>query len=130
MRGEVAADIRSIFNAPDLDEANHLLEKLFKKYEKKAPRLANWPEENLTEGFTVFSLPSSHRRRLRTTNLIERLNQEIRRRTRVARLFPNKAVGVELIEQVEYGRVASRDVRRAALVPLPAPPLEAGEHRL
>jgi len=41
MRSEVAADIRSIFTAPDLDEANHLLEKLIKKYEKKALKLAN-----------------------------------------------------------------------------------------
>lgn len=90
MRGEVAADIRSIFTAPDLDEANHLLEKLIKKYEKKAPKLAVWAEENLPEEFTVFSLPTSHRRRLRTTNLVERLNEEIRRRTRVARLFPNE----------------------------------------
>jgi transposase-like protein len=100
MRGEVAADIRAIFNAPDLDEANHLLDKLVKKYEKKAPKLATWAEENLPEGFTVFSLPPSHRRRLRTTNLVERLNEEIRRRTRVARLFPNEASCLRLVSAV------------------------------
>lgn len=100
MRTEVAADIRSIFSAPDLDEANHLLDKLIKKYEKKAPKLANWAEENLPEGCTVFSFPPSHRRRLRTTNLVERLNEEIRRRTRVARLFPNEASCLRLVSAV------------------------------
>ncbi len=100
MRSQVAADIRAIFNAPDLDEANRLLEKLIKKHETKAPQLAAWAEENLPEGFTVFSLPSNHRRRLRTTNLIERLNEEIRRRTRVARLFPNEASCLRLVSAV------------------------------
>ena len=90
MRSTVAADIRSIFNAPDQEEAEHLLGKFLERYRKKAPKLATWAEENLPEGFTVFSFPPTHRRRLRTTNLVERLNEEIRRRTRVARLFPNE----------------------------------------
>ena len=100
MRAPVAADIRAIFTAPDQDEADHLLEKFVKKYEKKAPKLATWAEENLPQGFTVFSLPPSHRRRMRTTNLVERLNEEIRRRTRVARLFPNEASCLRLISAV------------------------------
>jgi transposase-like protein len=100
MRATVAADIRAIFTAPDQDEADHLLEKFVKKYEKKAPKLATWAEENLPQGFTVFSLPPSHRRRMRTTNLLERLNEEIRRRTRVARLFPNEASCLRLVSAV------------------------------
>ena len=48
----------------------------------------------------VFSLPASHRRRLRTTNLVERLNQEIKRRTRVARLFPNEGSCLRLVSAV------------------------------
>lgn len=100
MRAPVAADIRSIFTAPDQDEAEHLLEKFVKKYEKKAPKLASWAEDNLPQGFSVFSLPPSHRRRMRTTNLVERLNEEIRRRTRVARLFPNEASCLRLISAV------------------------------
>ena len=59
-----------------------------------------WAEEALPQGFTVFSLPASHRRRLRTTNLIERVNQEIKRRTRVARLFPNEASCLRLVSAV------------------------------
>lgn len=100
MRAPVAADIRAIFTAPDLEEAEHLLEKLLKKYAKTAPKLVAWAEENLPEGFTVFSFPPSHRRRLRTTNLLERLNEEIRRRTRVARLFPNEASCLRLVTAI------------------------------
>jgi len=84
LREAVAADIRAIFNAPDLEEANHLLEKFMERYRTKAPRLAECVETALPQGFTVFSLPATHRRRLRTTNLLERLNEEIRRRTKGA----------------------------------------------
>lgn len=100
MRAPVAADIRAIFNAPDRDEAGQLLDKFLKRYEATAPALVRWAEEALPEGFTVFNLPPSHRRKLRTTNLAERLNQEIRRRTRVARLFPNEAACLRLVSAV------------------------------
>lgn len=100
MRSAVAADIRSIFNAPDQEEAEHLLDKFLKRYRKQAPKLAEWAEENLPEGFTVFGFLATHRRRLRTTNLVERLNEEIRRRTRVARLFPNEASCLRLVTAV------------------------------
>jgi transposase-like protein len=100
MRAPVAADIRAIFNAPDQDEAEHPLQKFLTRYQKTAPKLVEWAEEAIPEGFTVFSLPASHRRRLRTTNLVERLNQEIRRRTRVARLFPNEAACLRLVSAV------------------------------
>tara|TARA_B100000959_G_scaffold263413_1_gene302798 strand:- start:48 stop:1235 length:1188 start_codon:yes stop_codon:yes gene_type:complete len=97
MRQPVAADIRSIFQAPDREEAQRLLEKFIEKYTEKMPKLVQWAEENLPEGFTVFSLPATHRRRMRTTNLLERVNQEIRRRTRVVRLFPNEASCLRLV---------------------------------
>ncbi len=79
MRAPVAADIKAIFTAPDLEEAQHLLTKLLKKYAKSAPKLVDWAEKALPEGLTIFSFPPSHRRRLRTTNLVERLNEEIKR---------------------------------------------------
>ena len=100
LRAPVAADIRAIFNAPDREEAEHLLERFQRHYEKTAPKLVQWAEEAIPEGFTVFSLPSSHRRRLRTTNLVERLNEEIRRRTRVARLFPNESACLRLVSAI------------------------------
>ena len=70
------------------------------RYQETAPKLARWAEEALPQGFTVFSLPATHRRRLRTTNLVERLNEEIKRRTRVARLFPNEASCLRLVSAV------------------------------
>ena len=59
-----------------------------------------WAEEALPQGLTVFTLPASHRRRLRTTNLLERLNEEIQPRTRVARLFPNEDSCLRLVSAV------------------------------
>jgi transposase-like protein len=100
MRTEVATDIRAIFNAPDRAEADHLLAKFLDRYENTAPKLVQWAEENLPQGFTVFDFPASHRRRLRTTNLLERMNEEIRRRTRVARLFPNEASCLRLVTAI------------------------------
>jgi transposase-like protein len=100
MRTGIAADIRAIFNAPDRDEAELLLEKFLARYEASAPKLVQWAEEALPEGFTVFDLPASHRRRLRTTNLLERVNEEVKRRTRVARLFPNEASCLRLVSAI------------------------------
>jgi transposase-like protein len=62
-----------------------------RKYTAVAPKMAAWLEENVPEGLTVFDFPLEHRRRLRTNNGLERLNREIKRRTRVATLFPNEA---------------------------------------
>ncbi len=100
MREAVAADIRSIFNAPDLEEAERLLAKTVEKYREKAARLAVWMEENLPDGFAVFALPAKHRRRLRTTNMVERQNREIKRRTRVSGLFPNEASLLRLVSAI------------------------------
>ena len=100
MKAAVASDIRSIFNAPDRQEADALLKKIVAKYAQDAPRLADWMEENLPEGLTVFAFPQKHRRLIRTTNGLERLNREIRRRTRVASLFPNDASCLRLVTAV------------------------------
>ena len=100
MKAAVASDIRSIFNAPDRASADALLKKTVAKYAQDAPRLADWMEENLPEGLTVFAFPQKHRRLIRTTNGLERLNREIRRRTRVASLFPNDASCLRLVTAV------------------------------
>ena len=97
MRYEVAADIRSMFNAPDRSTAEKYLQAAIRKYAKSAPRLSAWLEENLAEGFTVFNFPIEHRRSIRTTNSLERINREIRRRTRVVGIFPNEASCLRLI---------------------------------
>ena len=100
MRSEVAADLRGVFTAPDKHEAERLLKLAADKHRSKAPKLADWIEQNVPEGLTVFTRPSSHRRRLRTSNMLERLNKEIRRRTRVATLFPNEASLLRLVSAV------------------------------
>jgi putative transposase len=100
MRSEVADDLRGVFNAPDANEADRLLKLAADKYRSKAPKLADWMERSVPEGLTVFTRPTAHRRRLRTSNMLERLNKEIKRRTRVATLFPNEASLLRLVSAV------------------------------
>jgi putative transposase len=100
MRAEVAEDIRSILTAPSRDEAERLLDLAVEKYAKSASRLSSWMQSALPEGFTVFMLPQRYRRRLRTTNMLERVNKEVKRRTRVATLFPNEASLLRLVSAV------------------------------
>jgi len=116
MRLEVAEDIRSVFNAPDRKTAEIFLKKAVEKYAQLAPKLADWMEINIPEGFTVFSFPREHQRKLKTSNYLERLSQEIKRRTRVVRVFPNEqsclrlisAILMETNEEWEYGRLYLR----------------------
>ena len=100
MRSEVTADIRGIFNAPDANKAQRLLKIATEKYRATAPKLAEWMEKNVPEGLTVLTRPEPHRKRLRTSNSLERLNKEILRRTRVATLFPNEASLLRLVSAV------------------------------
>ena len=100
LKKEVAAAIRAIFNAPNLQEAKRLLAETVERYRTVAAKLATWMEETLPEGLIVFAFPPAHWRLIRTTNGLERLNQEIRRRTRVARLFPNEASCLRLVTAV------------------------------
>lgn len=100
LRPQVAADLAAIFDAPDRASADQLLQTTVKKYAQSAPKLAAWIEQNVPQGLTVFEFPAAHRRRLRTSNLLERINKEIKRRTRVATLFPNEASLLRLVSAV------------------------------
>jgi transposase-like protein len=95
-----AADIRSIFNAEDLATAQTKLAAMIEKYSRSAPQLATWMEINLPEGFTVFAFPEPIRKRLRTSNLCEALHKQIRRRTRVAAIFPNPESCLRLVSAI------------------------------
>ncbi len=116
MRKKVAGDIRDIFNALDREEADKRLKDCVIKYAKTAPDLSAWMEKAIPEGLTVFSLPSAHWKKMRTSNMLERLNKEIKRRTSVATLFPNEAsllrlgntVLMETSEEWESGKVYLR----------------------
>src|SRR5574337_95618 len=113
MRKTVAEGLRHVFNAPDIDETKRLLDRLLDTWETTAPKLAAWAAEAVPEAFAVFALPVSHRRRLRTSNALERVNKELKRRTRVATLFPSAAscerlvtaVAVEISEEWITGRI-------------------------
>ena len=100
MRSEAAQDVRMVFNAADKEEADRRLRLAVEKYREPAPRLADWMEANIPQGLTAFILPPSHRRRLRTSNSIEVINKEIKRRTRVATLFPNEASVERLVSAI------------------------------
>jgi putative transposase len=100
MKAEVAADIRAIFNAPNRIEADALLKKTVQRYATRYPKLADWLETNLPEGLTVFDFPATHRRLIRTTNGLERLNKEIKRRTRVVGIFPNENACLRLVTAI------------------------------
>ncbi len=100
MRKQVAADIRKVFAASDRQDADQKLKDFVVDYKEKAPKLAEWAENNIPEGLTVFELPANHQKRMRTSNGIERLNKEIKRRTRVATLFPNEASLLRLVSAV------------------------------
>lgn len=96
-RAPVAQAIRSVFNCADRPTAERRLKELVALYATTAPKLSAWMETNLPEGFAVFALPVAHQLRLRTSNALERVNQELKRRTRVAGLFPNEASLLRLI---------------------------------
>ncbi len=97
MQMEVSADIRSMFNASDRKTAEEFLQAAIQKYAVSAPRLSAWLEENLAEGLMIFDFPLEYRRTIRTPNSLERINKEIRRRTRVVGVLPNEVSCLRLI---------------------------------
>ncbi len=100
IKKEVAEDIRSIFNAPNRVEADRLLQMTCVKYKTLESKLASWMEDNIPESLTIFTRPKEHHKRLRTSNMAERVNKEIRRRTKVVGIFPNEASCLRLITSV------------------------------
>lgn len=90
MKKEVAADIRGIFNATNREEADRLLKINIGKYKETAPQLSEWMEDSIAEGLTVFGFPDEYRKYIRTNNIAERVNKEIKRRTRKVGIFPNE----------------------------------------
>jgi putative transposase len=101
MQKQVHNDIADIFAAPNGELAWARLKYYVEKYAESAPQLSEWMDENIPEGLTIFELPGKHRKRMRTSNSLERLHEEVNRRTRVARLFPNEASLLRLVSAIE-----------------------------
>ena len=100
MRLEIGEAMREIFNSPTLEMAREMKHLVVEKFQKRAPEFAQWLDENAEEGFTVYQFPKEHWKKIRTSNGIERMNREIKRRTRVAVLFPNKESALRLVTGV------------------------------
>jgi putative transposase len=97
-RKELAADLRVIFAAPAREQALRIASSVAEKWREQGhEKVACHLEEHVEECLSCLSFPESHRRRIRTTNGQERLNQEIKRRTRVVRIFPNREACLRLV---------------------------------
>jgi putative transposase len=91
LQEELHARIRALFEAPDLQTARILLAQVIADYEQRALAVIATLERGFDDTTAVLALPLVYRKRLRTTNVQERLNQELRRRERIIRIFPNQA---------------------------------------
>lgn len=100
VKEEFHGRLRLVFDAPDLDTARHLKDDLVRDFTDRAPKAVERLEEGFDDAVAVMALPAKYRKRLRTTNGVERLNQEIRRRERVIRIFPNEESAQRLIGAV------------------------------
>jgi transposase-like protein len=106
IRAEVAAAAKLVLHAPDMAEAKRRLSEFSERFAKTAAKAVACIEAGFTDAMAVMALPEKYRCRLRSTNMQERLNEEIRRRERVIRIFPNddsalRLIGALLAEQNE-----------------------------
>jgi putative transposase len=101
IRKRIGAELRAVWNAGTLAKAEAALAELVASYRDSAPKLAKWLEENVPEGLAVFNLPEPHRRRLRTSNPMERaVQQELKRRTAKVRVFPSEDSLLRLVSAI------------------------------
>jgi len=106
LQPEIKEDLRQLYESVDLESARKVRDQIIAKYEAKAPKATDLLDAAFDDITAVLALPLRYRKRLRTTNGVERLNEEIRRRERVIRIFPNEAsvirlMGAILMEQDE-----------------------------
>jgi transposase-like protein len=90
-------ELRWLYDRRNLEEAQADLAAWLKRWEKRYPKLTDWVEAHIGETLTFYRLPRPHHKHLKSTNMLERLNEEIRRRTRVVRIFPNAASCLRLV---------------------------------
>jgi transposase-like protein len=97
LQAELHSQLRVIWEAPDVETAREMLRRVIDSFGRRAPRAMTILEEGFDDAVAVLNLPERYRKRLRTTNGIERLNEEVRRRERVIRIFPNVESAVRLL---------------------------------
>lgn len=100
LREEISVAMREIFNCPTLTAAKQAVREVSHRFAKAAPEFVTWLEGNIHEGLTCYQFPRQHRKRIRTSNGVERINREVKRRTRVAVLFPNAESALRLVTAV------------------------------
>ena len=96
-RGELAADLREIFAATTREQALDAADAVAARWESSHPAVARLLEEGIEDCLACLAFPLAHRARIRTTNGLERLHEEIKRRTRVVRIFPNPEACLRLV---------------------------------
>ncbi len=99
-RGVIGQAMRDIFNSPTLEDAEAMLQRKIEQFSQTNQALAQWLEDNVREGLTVYAFPRSLHKKIRTINGVENLNKPIRRRTRVVGIFPHEASALRLISAV------------------------------
>ena len=90
-------ELRWLYDRRSIEEARTDLAAWLKKWQHRYPKLCGWVEENIEETFTFYRWPKAHHKHLKSTNMLERLNQELKRRTHVVRIFPNAASCLRLV---------------------------------
>jgi len=115
MHKAIAADTRRVLQAKDRTEAEQLLSDLVESHRKDRPQLAEWIEQNLPESLTVLDLPEPLRKRLRTSNSIENLNRQLKRRIKVVSIFPNPKAFLRLLSALLMERSEDWETGRAYL---------------
>jgi putative transposase len=90
-------ELRWFYDRRDLAEVRRDIAQWLAKWQTKYPRLCNWVEDNIEETLTYYRLPLQHHKHMKSTNMLERLNQELKRRTHVVRIFPNAESCLRLV---------------------------------
>jgi len=90
-------ELRWIYGRRDVGETRRDLASWLTKWQAKYPKLCDWVEQNIDETLTFYRLPAEHHKHMKSTNMLDRLNEEIKRRTHVVRIFPNDASCLRLV---------------------------------
>ncbi len=90
-------ELRWLYDRRNLQEAERDLAAWLTRWQQTYPKLCDWVEESIAETLTFYRLPREYHKHLKSTNMLERMNEEIKRRTRVVRIFPNQESCLRLI---------------------------------